>query len=316
MATSVPTSAPSAVPPKPSAAETGPAPSSVEELLQETLFGLTHGLPRKELDMIVSETDACEKLLQRDVELLEKAIAGKETLDSTEVAAVKAMTQSLLTPLDRYWTASSLVGRLTGTWTLPSNPLLGDEGIEERTKKLQEHFLNPPDCTIATETAILRRHPSYSLNQETNATLLAVHKKILANKNAFCFKKPVKPEDAPGYTDRIQFPMDLGMIRKMILVGNIQSFADLHHYVSLISHNCVKFNGRESDYGRVARDFETAAVDLIRQEVVKFTATPSPGPPPSGLAVAPAPTPTAAVAPPVAAPVSTTAPAPPKSTVT
>jgi hypothetical protein len=78
------------------------------------------------------------------------------------------------------------------------------------------------------------------------------------------FKKAVRAEEAPGYTDRISFPMDLGLIRKMIVARKIVSLADLHKYVGLISHNCVKYNGRDTDYGIVARDFEAMADEQIR----------------------------------------------------
>jgi Bromodomain len=57
------------------------------------------------------------------------------------------------------------------------------------------------------------------------------------------FKRPVRSEDAPGYTERIVFPMELSLIRKRIVANNIQTFADLHGALGLISHNCVKYNG-------------------------------------------------------------------------
>lgn len=49
---------------------------------------------------------------------------------------------------------------------------------------------------------------------------------------------------APGYTDRILFPIDLGLIRKMITTKIITNYAELHQRIGLICHNCVKFNGR------------------------------------------------------------------------
>ena len=61
---------------------------------------------------------------------------------------------------------------------------------------------------------------------------------------------------APGYKERIVFPLDLSMLRKMIVARMIKSFASLHQRVALICHNCVKFNGRESDYAVITRDFE------------------------------------------------------------
>ncbi len=90
--------------------------------------------------------------------------------------------------------------------------------------------------------------------------------------------------DAPGYSDRILFPMDLSLVRKMITSQQIQSLEDLHTKIALICHNCVKFNGGASDYGLVAKDFEAfvddaiiAAVDnatSIAQEILEPTTSP------------------------------------------
>ena len=63
--------------------------------------------------------------------------------------------------------------------------------------------------------------------------------------------------------------MDLGLIRKMIVARKIVSYADLHMHIGLISHNCVKYNGRETDYGVVARNFESMADAFIRQAVLQ-----------------------------------------------
>ena len=54
----------------------------------------------------------------------------------------------------------------------------------------------------------------------------------------------VKPEEAPGYAERIIFPMDLSLVRKMIVSRIITSYAEMHQKIRLISHNCVKYNGR------------------------------------------------------------------------
>jgi hypothetical protein len=101
-------------------------------------------------------------------------------------------------------------------------------------------------------------------------TLLAVWKKIFSNRFAWVFKKPVRDEEAPGYSERIAFPMDLSLVRKRIVVKNIQSFRELHESIALIAHNCVKYNGRETDYGKVARDFEVMADQMILQAVSQY----------------------------------------------
>jgi hypothetical protein len=50
----------------------------------------------------------------------------------------------------------------------------------------------------------------------------------------------------------------------------IVSFADLAEALGWISHNCVKYNGRESDYGLVAREFEHMVDETIWQAVQSF----------------------------------------------
>lgn len=107
---------------------------------------------------------------------------------------------------------------------------------------------------------------------------------------------------APGYKERILFPLDLSLLRKMIVARMIKSFASLHQRVALICHNCVKFNGRyvvlticfvesclylsysnhylyfhlsthsESDYAVITRDFEDHVDDKVL-EAVKNAAT-------------------------------------------
>jgi len=66
--------------------------------------------------------------------------------------------------------------------------------------------------------------------------------------------------------------MDLSLIRKMIVARMIKSFSSLHQRVGLICHNCVKFNGRESDYAVLTRDFEEHVDDKVLEAVKNATA--------------------------------------------
>jgi len=66
--------------------------------------------------------------------------------------------------------------------------------------------------------------------------------------------------------------MDLSLVRKMIVARMIKSFSSLHQRIGLICHNCVKFNGRESDYAAITRDFEDHVDDKVL-EAVKIAAT-------------------------------------------
>ncbi len=233
------------------------------DLLPATLFRMTKGLPRRELNLMIVEATECEEQLQDDIALLEKALESGETDEATD-----DLLQNVLTPLDKYWTASSLLGRLRDNWTLPSI-LVAMEANEsnENLSILENQLLSPssdPDAEKLIETLA---NSIFTKEQPNTTTLLGLWKKIYNHKAAFVFKKPVRPEEAPGYIERIVFPMDLSMIRKLIVARTIKSYSDLHQYIGLISHNCVKYNGRESEYGRVAREFEAAADELIRQAV-------------------------------------------------
>ncbi len=96
----------------------------------------------------------------------------------------------------------------------------------------------------------------------------------------------------------------------------VQSFADMRQYVGLISHNCVKCNGRETDYGMVAREFEAMADEVIRQAVTAAENAPTAAP--AVATVAPVPAASAAVvaatAVAAAATVTATAAPPPEPT--
>lgn len=56
----------------------------------------------------------------------------------------------------------------------------------------------------------------------------------------------------------------------MIACGQIQTFEELHQRIGLICHNCVKFNGRESDYALLTRDFESYVDDSFLDVLQKL----------------------------------------------
>jgi hypothetical protein len=263
-----------------SSADQPKIPSSSEvddQLLNSTLARLARGLPKRELKLMISEADECEALLLKDIEVLEKALEGSAEDD----ADLDAILESPLTPLDRYWTASALLGRLRGDLTVPSIQFV--PGGPNMLPPPKPGNVGDPSALVA-----LLKSPIYTKNHATTVDLLATWKKISSHRTALVFKKPVRGEDAPGYTDRIVFPMDLSLIRKMIVARKVQSFADMHQYVGLISHNCVKYNGRETDYGMVAREFEAMADEFIRQAVTAADNVPAVAPKVATAATAPA----------------------------
>jgi hypothetical protein len=242
---------------------TSTAATDDDELIDATLFRLTQGLPRAELQLIISEAEACEAELLKEIELLEKA--STDDAFGNDNPEVNAILESVLTPLDQYWTASALLGRLRDDMTLPRAPNAPVAPYAFAASSMHSKHHSPMETSAFLA---LQSIPAYTQTHDQPTQLLALYKKLSSHRSAFAFRKPVKDEEAPGYSDRIQFKMDLGLIRKLITTSIIVSYADFHKYTALISHNCVKFNGRENDYGMLAREFEQASDEMIRHAVL------------------------------------------------
>jgi len=112
-------------------------------------------------------------------------------------------------------------------------------------------------------------YPEYSREHSATEKLLAVWKKLYMHRSSLVFRRPVNPKEAPGYTDRIRFPMDLSLIRKLILSRHVRNYEGILKQVHLIGHNCVKYNGRESDYALVTREFESVATEYVWTAVTR-----------------------------------------------
>ena len=184
-----------------------------------------------------------------------------------------AMLETEFSPPDRYFAVSALLGRLREPMQLPFPPnslRAADFTLLTKSKK-NEHELEERKNRLALEKQqlliLLDKSDTYHMERRDTTALLALHKKISSHRTAAVFRKPVNPLEgefligvgtnllpfisyvphlysAPGYTERILFPMDLSLIRKLIVARVIKSFSTLHQCVGLICHNCVKFNGR------------------------------------------------------------------------
>lgn len=111
--------------------------------------------------------------------------------------------------------------------------------------------------------SLLPDHLEFFREHATPDKLLALWKKLSTHRSSLVFRRPVNPKEAPGYSDRIRFPMDLSLVRKLIVSRNIKNYHGILQRVHLIGHNCVKYNGRESDYALVTREFESVATEYI-----------------------------------------------------
>lgn len=208
------------------------------ELIDNTLYRFTKGMPRRELEMILQESVDCETLLQQEIEILEKAVAG--TIDSSN-AEVQAILESPLTPLDQFWSASALMGRLRNDMLVKPPP--NGVGFESTTGATRGP--KRVDDERKLQSFLMEHAKLYAEDIIPTQTLLALWKRVSSSKTALVFKKPVRDEEAPGYSDRIKFPIDLSFIRKRIVANDIQTFSSFHEAVGLISNNCVKYNGTD-----------------------------------------------------------------------
>ena len=291
-----------------SMASDAPDASWIEKLIPSTLSRLTEGLPMLELEQMISEATDCEVALERDIQLLEKALRSPQSLTDQEKTTVDRILNIEFTPADRYFTISSLIGRLREPLALDLSPnstiaaarrSANEQGTQQppnKKKKVASHSPGPsesspgggaatPDITSATtqqepferykKLLALQSNPDYHRRHSDSTQLLAAWKRVSSHRTAVVFRRPVKPEEAPGYAERILFPTDLGLVRKMIIGGIIKSWADLHQRLNLICHNCVKFNGRESDYGIVTREFEEHVDHVMLSLVSSSRATPT-----------------------------------------
>jgi len=188
-----------------------------DSLVQDALHRLCHGLPVRELTLMVEESTACEEQLLTEIDLLERALQDEEaaaaaesnkqesgTKQDTMASSVDAMLGSPLTPLHQYWTASALLGRLRNELALPS--------------LLDPQFLPPPPAAATksssrpsstTNSAVSEEQALQGLSKQGGdmaniygkqtlpaQTLLAVWKKISSNRAAGVFRRAVKPEEA------------------------------------------------------------------------------------------------------------------------
>lgn len=251
--------------------------------------------------------DATVPFIKDGDELETKPTHGKKTTDKNYLEKSHDILKTELTPLDRYFTLSSMLGRLRDPIDTPPPPhsslaklkkqqKRGNSGGGDTKKKKKNNNAGANTAVIATSlpsipSSVTVHHPHqqkqlekysklihlketyeiYTTKQTDTSALVAFHKRISNHRTATVFRRPVNPQEAPGYIDRILFPCDLSLVKKMILCGTITTFEELHRKVGLICHNCVKFNGRESDYAHLTRDFENYVDDSILDVMQKLT---------------------------------------------
>ena len=270
---------------RPREEDSTPPASDIKSLLMPSLFRLTEGIPRRELKLMISESKACEALLEKEINELQESLKNKSNNNnSSKKSQVDIYLETEVTPPDRYFTVSSLLGRLRDDLATPLPPnsilpaLRAQHGLLQQPPKKKKSLSNqsnnndpldvgsatspeePTDIEKQKRVLALLSNPEYTQEHPTPAALLTCWKKISTHRTSVVFRRPVNPKEAPGYTDRIFFPMDLSLVRKMIVARLIKSFSELHQRIGLICHNCVKYNGR---YVELAVEDHAATNGLI-----------------------------------------------------
>jgi len=279
-----------------------------KELFYNCLYRITDGLPTHELESIAKESAECQAALEKEIQILEASLQAPEgsadvsSNDEPPPVVVTPMMHHIipiippeydytnlqgpnyldstskimasdLSPLDRYFTVSALLGRLREPFDTPPPPhsglararLAAMAAVEKKKSKSQftaQYTRKITSMDKYTKILQLRQlNDIYTSHQTDNTAMLALVKRISNHRTATVFRRAVNPLEAPGYTDRILFPVDLTLIKKMVVCGYIKTFEELHQAVGLICHNCVKFNGRDSDYSMLTREFENYVDD-------------------------------------------------------
>lgn len=290
---------------------------NLDEQRYASLSRLTGGIPQHELKTLLQEASDCEAALEKEIEILEAAVKGEgPILDDTKTASplppvagipreydptktgpnylssAKDILTTDLTPLDRYFTVSSLIGRLREPLDTPSIPqVLSSEDVDIKTADTNTNDNAKKKATKSSNAVqqnrlkVLRIYKRIEMLKEENeiytqvltdnTALLALVKRISNHRTAAVFRRAVNPKEAPGYEERILFPVDMGLIKKLVVCGHINTFEKLHQYIGLICHNCVKFNGRYSDYALLTREFESyvddSFLDFMQKQKDKAT---------------------------------------------
>lgn len=80
--------------------------------------------------------------------------------------------------------------------------------------------------------------------------------KLKTLKNAWPFEKPVTDEEAPGYSEIIEKPMDLSTLNTKLNTGVYRSREEFSKDLDLIPSNAKYFNTYNSPYYRYAEEME------------------------------------------------------------
>ena len=188
--------------------------SSPASITTASITHILRGLPATELRSILTEYPDARQTLADECAILSREIdaataAGSATILPQADQPNFDLAAEWTFPTE-FATLSALLGRL------PPNhlPSLNGGGPAGPYTAPHPTPLNQPAGTAT---------PPVSID-----FLLLLHKKLCNHHLAGVFKRPVTSREAPGYDQKIMFPMDLSLIRKVRRRNTRYTHADKH----------------------------------------------------------------------------------------
>ena len=91
---------------------------------------------------------------------------------------------------------------------------------------------------------------------------------VTKHKWAHPFKRPVTDKEAPDYKEVIANPMDFATLKQRIVAGDVQEAALLVSDLNLIFDNAMVYNGKGTDYYRMAHTLK----EIVRVQHANYVA--------------------------------------------
>lgn len=165
----------------------------VKDMIEPTLFRLTEGLPNRELKIISSQASECEEALEKEIQLLEAALADESKTSDADKQAVNEMLASEFTPPDKCFTVSALLGRLRepmNTPLAPNTTIVRPEPPVSKKKRSNTPTPRENQSKILASLLTLDSYEAYRREHADSASLLALWKRISSHRTAAVFRKP------------------------------------------------------------------------------------------------------------------------------
>jgi hypothetical protein len=104
---------------------------------------------------------------------------------------------------------------------------------------------------------------SNASHDRLKSILTLLWKKLVDLDSFAYFLNEVSDDIAPGYSEEIEHPMHLTLMKKKISRGDYKSVEEFHKDVNLIVDNCVKYNGDDSDFATTAFEFRDSYFNFL-----------------------------------------------------